>query len=161
MHPVAKARMPTSSVGNNPRRGFTLLELLVTLALAALLLAVVPQRLGVLMEAVRYRNAVQDTLRVLEQARLQAIQRGRRAYLQIDVDERRLLLAGQAVLTLDERIDLQVRAVTHPAGGMPTFFFDVDGSASGGQLILSDSGRSSRIAIDWLTGRITVERLTP
>lgn len=153
--------MPTSSVGSDRRRGFTLLELLVALALGALLIAVVPSRLGALMDAVRYRNAVQDTLRTLETARMQAISTGRRTALEIDVDGRQLLLAGQSQLTLSDGITLQARGAASVDDGMPRIYFDPDGSASGGLLALIDGTRGNRIAVDWLTGRITVEPFTP
>lgn len=161
MRLVAKARMPTSSVGSDTDRGFTLLELLVALALGALLIAVVPSRLGALMDAVRYRNAVQDTLRALETARLQAIGTGQRTQVQIDVQQRQLLLDGQALLTWPDAMALQARGVADAGDDKPRIHFDPDGSASGGELVLQEGGRGNRIAVDWLTGRITVEPYTP
>lgn len=158
---AVKARMPTSATGTERHRGFTLIELVVVLALGAMVLLVLSPRLEALLDAVRYRSVVQDTLRTLERARMQAVIQGQRSVVSVDVAQRQLLVAGQPVLSLPEAVELDVTGVADLSQAQPSLFFEPDGSASGGRLTLSTGGRVSRIELDWLTGQITFSRVTP
>ena len=158
---AVKARMPTSATGTDRHRGFTLIELVVVLALGAMVLLVLSPRLEALLDAVRYRSVVQDTLRTLERARMQAVVQGQRSVVAVDVAQRQFLMAGQPVLTLPEAVELDVTGVADLAQRQPSLFFEPDGSASGGRLTLSTGGRVSHIELDWLTGQITHSRAAP
>lgn len=158
---VVKARMPTSATGTERQRGFTLIELVVVLALGAMVLLVLSPRLEALLDAVRYRSVVQDTLRTLERARMQAVVQGQRSVVAVDVAQRQFLMAGQPVLTLPDAVELDVTGVADLAQSQPSLFFEPDGSASGGRLTLSTGGRVSHIELDWLTGQIVLSRTAP
>lgn len=161
MRRVVTARTPTSSAGSDVGRGFTLLELLVVLGLAALFMAVVPSRLDALVQAVRYRNAVQGALQALETTRIRSMASGQRAEMVVDAERRQLMVDAHSVLALPQDIAVEVRGVSDPSGGAARIYFDPDGSASGGVIRLSAGARSTRIAVDWLTGRIDVEAAAP
>ena len=102
MRPPGQARMPTSATGSKTlnvnarcvtrgrrrhrvRSGFTLVELIVVLAVMGLALAVVPVSMIKLHEAMQYRSAVGEVLAGLKAARNEAVKTGRSVPFSIDV----------------------------------------------------------------------------
>ncbi|HEX5784265.1 MAG TPA: prepilin-type N-terminal cleavage/methylation domain-containing protein [Burkholderiaceae bacterium] len=149
-------KTPMSAAGTESSRGFTLIELIVALALGGLLVALLPPQLSRLMDGVRYRVAVQDAMRTLERTRMAAVSTGRRTYMSVDVKTGQLLSNGRVELTLPDTVELAVTGVADLGQELPSVYFDADGSASGGRLSLVSSGRESVIELDWLTGQIQV-----
>ncbi len=79
-------KTPTSATGTDlrplpvsapPQRGFTLVELLVSLAIAAVLLAVSVPSAGRFYQSMQYRSAVRDVVSALNGARYAAVNSGR------------------------------------------------------------------------------------
>lgn len=151
--------MPILAVGTDRQRGFTLVELIVALALGGLLLAILPAKLNALIEAAQYQNAVQSVVRVLESARIKALSEGVRAYISIDSRNRKLFADGVLVQELSPGFEWEAVGVAEAGQVLPTFFFDQDGSASGGKLTIAGAGRRNLVEIDWLTGQVLLRRL--
>ncbi len=129
--------------------GFTLLELLAVLALAGMLIALVPPLLGKGSDHARLdhdRHAILDCLR---QARGDAIVSGRTVAFRVD-PAHRLYGVGKADRSLEGGVELAVESpLAHP--GEIRFF--ADGSASGGLVELTNPAGRERLQIDWLTGK--------
>ncbi len=140
--------------------GFTLIELIVALAVVGVLLAVVPVAIDRAGESLGYRAAVQGVVASLRQARHAAMASGAPAAFFVAPAARRYGVEGQASETLSER--LEVSATTAAAlardEGVQRIVFMPDGSSSGGSVqILRASGQGVRLRVDWLLGRITHE----
>ena len=138
---------------NAVSRGFTLLELLVVLAVISLVAAVsLPYlRFG----GIDARTAAQDLSAELGLARARALATRHPANLVIDANARRFGLEG----ALDHDIPKGLTLTwTLPSGqveggrGAITFF--PDGGSTGGRLLLSGRGKDAAIEIDWLAGSI-------
>jgi general secretion pathway protein H len=141
--------------------GFTLLELLVVLALATLLLALAPPLITSALPGVELKAAARRVTSGLRLAREEAIRSGRdRAFL-IDVEERLIEVeGGYRSTSLPQDLDVKLEAaeqemISDQAGGVRFF---PDGSSTGGRIVLSDGKRGYQIGVQWLTGRI---RMTP
>ena len=133
-------RRPTPGV-RLKNTGFTLLELLVVLVLAAITVSVVGGGAQSFMERARYHQTVRDVATHLKQARTLCIQNAANpivAVLQWDAAERRPKDASGA--------------------GEILFVFNADGGARGGRLAVLRGGQGVVFHVNWLFG--TVEQAT-
>jgi len=137
--------------------GFTLIELVVVLAILGLLLALLPDALSVAIPGQQLRAAAHQLADDLRDARTKAILSGKPAEVPIKLSDGGPSGSSMRRLPRDTivRIDDVPRRTL--AGGQALVRFFPDGSASGGMISLSASGRTYVISIDWLTGRVTVD----
>jgi len=138
-------------------RGFTLLELLATLMVLALALAVVGPAVGRTSATLRTRAEVARFAALLRHTREQAIVTQRSHAFVVDAIAHRITIqAGDEVRetrTLPE--DLGVEAEPPPA---LTVRFEPQGTSSGGLFRLTSGTIHYRVTIDGLTGRVRTAR---
>jgi len=141
--------------------GFTLLELIVTLAILAVVVALVTPSIGRGTEAVRMRAEVAGFSALLRHARERAIVSQKPQAVVIDVDAQRVSIrAGgpdgevRETRALSDR--LIVQATPPPA---LTVRFDPQGGSTGGDFRLSSGAITYRVTVDALTGRVKAARL--
>lgn len=148
----------TSRTGDVTAYGFTLLELLVALAIMGFLLAAAMPLVGGGFQSVSVDAAARALATELRTMRRAAIENAGEIVLAVDP------------ATLQYRVSTDNRVRHFPAGlklsagttlgirgeNSVVFRFFRDGSASGGWMILAGKTRQYRIDIDWLSGRITV-----
>lgn len=140
-------------------RGFTLLELLVVLAVLAILLRFAPVFGPHGPGGVATRVSAQEIAALLRQARSQAIATNRDVVVAFDVGAGRFGVAGAGesrslppdttmtiVSAAEERLDARTSAIRFFPNGMST----------GGTLTLRQGSRGASLSIDWLTGRVSV-----
>jgi len=134
------------------RAGFTLIELMVTLALAGLMLALVPPLLDKGGDRARLLHDQRDLVSQLRLARSEAIAGDRPVTLRFDLAKR---LYG--IERLDQSIDSGI-AVTldTPLAELGEIRFFADGSTSGAVIGLANRSGSARVRVDWLTGSVEV-----
>lgn len=141
-------------------RGFTLIELIVALAVASLMLAMIPVAMGKALDAMRYRALVREVVGDLRMARNHAMLAGQPVRYVIDLPARRL---GVAENLREIPEGLEVDAVVASAGidqpGRGAILFYPDGSSTGGSIAIlrSAAGSGVRVRVDWLLGRVTQE----
>ena len=153
-------KQPMSPAGSEGPRGFTLLELLVVMAILALSAAALGPRLPGTLERVRIQAAAFALKDALEQARREAV-RGNAPLLFVivaDTGDYGLDPDRLAQLPADLRLQVVTAAEAAPqvrpeAGGI---LFFPDGSSSGGQLVLESNRLNQVMRIDWRSGRITL-----
>lgn len=157
--PPVPDRSPAGAVvGRVRQRGFTLIELIVVLVVAALLMAAVPGLFSAAFPGVELKSAARRTAATLRLARESAIRSGRESVLLVDLAAHRLELAGYRALTLPDGITLTLetasRDLTDAQQGRIRFY--PDGSSTGGRIILSRGKQGYQIGVTWLTGRIAL-----
>lgn len=152
--------MPSES--RHSHAGFTLLELLVVLAIASLLIAMVPIAFDRLQEGSQYRNALRTMQSDMRQARQQAVTQGSPVRFQVDLAARTYGLAGKTPHPIPDT--LQVRATVASVELQPNqvaaIQFLPSGGATGGSVdLLRPSGAGTRLKVDWLSGRVELQSL--
>lgn len=116
--------------------GFTLVELVVVLAIVAAVAVIVLPRLGWIVGAGDFAAAREQVVSELRIARGRAIEQRRSTVI-----EPAQLDAGTATLTMA------------PPDGIR---FHADGSSSGGSVVLTSGRREAIVTVDWLTGRVRI-----
>lgn len=137
--------------------GFTLLELVVTLMVLALALAVVGPTIGRTTDSIRTRADVARFSALLRHAREQAITTRRPHELVIDPAAHRVTLrSGEEVRqTRNLPEHLSVQAEPPPA---LTVRFEPYGTTSGGAFRVVSGSIRYRVTVDALTGRVRTAR---
>ncbi len=144
-------------------RGFSLIELMVVLALVAALLAVAPMALLRYRESVDYRDTVRGMTAGLTAARHAAISGGKVTAFNVDLAARKYGIDGRPANELPE--GLVVRATVAElelVDSVARIRFYPGGGATGGSIeIVRPSGVGVRLRSDWLDGRVSLEELLP
>lgn len=156
------ARTRTSPAGEGPAAaGFTLLELLVVLAVIGVILAAIP---GFMLRGSPSTD-VEAAARViaddLRRARSRAVLENRDQVVTVDVENNRIRPADGAPLRqVDRAISLGLTSAVAElaARNIGNIRFHPDGSSTGGQIRLQQDGFAAEITIDWLTGDVGIER---
>lgn len=142
----------------DPGAGFTLIEMIVVLAVLGVALALVagykpPWSRGLGLEAQAAELAGH-----LRLARSEAIARNEAVALDLDIVGRRYRVGNAVPRQLPVDIDMELLIIADerrtPAVG--SIRFHPDGSSSGGRIVLADGSKRIAVGVDWLTGRVAV-----
>ena len=144
--------LSTGSV-RHPAAGFTLLELMVVLAILGLVLAIVPASLMNATGAHALKADVRTLISGLHYARTRAIASNAPVVLSIDPQTARLSIDGtQQIGVLSSTTSLG--ALNQPIAVQ----FYPDGGSSGGEVLLSSEQGEYRVTVHWLTGAVSATR---
>jgi len=140
-------------------RGFTLLEILVVMAIAALALALTLPNLGRGVSTLEIKSAARELASGLRYARAQAIARKQEIRLLLDTQQRRYRIDQQSrVYQLPAALQIKLLVgqaeVTGEGIGGITFF--PDGTSTGGRITLANDKRQMIVDAQWLTGRVAI-----
>jgi len=146
--------------------GFTLVELLVVLALAALSATIVGGSAHAFMERSHYHKAVRDVATQLGRARMLCVQEGRNVIVSYDPQTRQLTIDGNSPLTIDASADVawQTRRPEDrmQQGPQPVFVFQANGGAVGGHLTVARAnGNGVTFQVNWLLGMVEQTTAAP
>lgn len=147
-----------------PSKGFTLLELMVTLVIIATLVGLVAPRLGGALAPIMLASEGRKVAALLRHARSQAVLRNQDAEVRLGGEPPGLSLdAGAVPYRPPQSIQLELRggkvtAAEAAATAEATIRFYAAGGSSGGAVILSlEDGRQTAVNVDWLSGRVRVD----
>lgn len=164
---VATARTPIFATATDPRSarrfapraaGFTLIELVVALALATLVVALVPPALGRLRDGMHYRDTVRQVVTGLRSAREHALSDGQETRYVVDLAKRRHGQAPRELLDLPEPLQMRVvvAGIEWSPAQVGAIRFLPSGGATGGSIDVLRADRSGvRITVDWLSGAVS------
>jgi general secretion pathway protein H len=135
--------------------GFTLVEMLVVLAIVGFIAAVALPALTTPSDGVRLRAVASEVLSALRLTRAGAITRHAEMALVLDLEAHTL----QSPVVPAKRFGSDITAemvIAEPERATPArgaFRFFPDGSSTGGDIRLRLAGREARICVSWLTGQ--------
>ena len=141
-----------------PQPGFTMVELLVAIAIVGLLMAVTVPGSMRFYQSIQYRQAVRDVLTTLGQARHQAMDKGQAQNVGFDA-ERGQIQFYDDVVQLPKGFEMTVTTVSEVnQQNLGVIRFYPEGGSTGGDIdVTSPRGRGVRISVDWLMGSVSQE----
>jgi len=140
------------------QHGFTLLEILVVLALMAMMYALVPPMFSS-GGSTELRAAARQLAAGLRKARGHAISSRQEATLTVDVEQHHFKVAGDPRrYSLPKSAELSVYTAQSEAveDKVAAIRFYPDGSSTGGAITVADGTAKFRVDVDWLTGNVTI-----
>lgn len=145
----------SNAVGRERSRdGFTLVEVLVTLTILAMVLSGFAMNMARRDNAPTPRDKAKEIQAMLYFARSEAISSGERRQVGIDIKNKRFSYQDQKGVVLADGQKLRVVAGRDLIEDeRVTLFFLADGGSSGGEIeITDDRERNATLRINWLTG---------
>jgi general secretion pathway protein H len=138
--------------------GFTLLEMLVVVAIMGFALSLIVTRGPARSQSLEMKAAVSQVAQGLRLARSRAIATNTPVQFAVDVPLRSFRIDRGAPSVLPSSLSIVMTAVAEETLGarLAAIRFNGDGSATGGRIELTDGQRHPQIGVDWLTGRVSV-----
>lgn len=140
------------------------MELLVVFAIGALIVGLAPLAFQSLRESAEYRDTLRALISDMRQARWRAMSEGQEMRFSVDLQRRLYGVEGTPQHTLAPALTLRATVADQElqADRVASIRFLPGGGASGGSFdLLRASGEGVRVRVDWLTGRVEQEPLTP
>lgn len=137
--------------------GFTLFEMLLTLAITAGLAVLAVPSFGPALESARLKSATRDMASALRQARGLAVRQRREIRLTLDIGEHLYRITGQEkVHRVPSEIELKLLTADSEIinDHRGSFRFFPDGSSTGGRVTLAVGSRQHVVDVNWLTGQV-------
>ncbi len=140
-------------------KGFTLVEVIVVLALGALIYATLLSVPFGKVSAGDLKAAARSLAAGLRAAQSIAMATRRDALLTVDMESREYIASGEEhAHSLPKSLDLKLYTaqteVTSERRGSIRFY--PDGSSTGGRITVSSGERKYMVDVDWLTGRVAI-----
>ncbi len=138
------------------QRGFSLIEITIAVAILASLTALAAVQLSPASEKLRVEAEAREIASVLAEVRTRALTSGTPASIVIDQPENRLVYGNPALeRRLPEMLALLV-AADGDGVRIQRIVFYPEGGSTGGGFTLAGRNHSVGLAVNWLTGRITL-----
>ncbi len=138
--------------------GYTLLELLVVLAIAGFIMASIADYGAQSLPGAHLKSAAQQLVNDLRSAQTSAIANGIPVTLALQAEHGSYTIEpGEAVTALPPGTTISFVPFAFLRGKLVGIRFFPDGSATGGEIDLGSSARTYHIVVDWLTGRVSFD----
>jgi general secretion pathway protein H len=149
---------PRSSLARRGR-GLTLLELLIVLALMAMITAFVFPMFGGPVSTSGLRASARSIAAGLRLARSEAVSQRRETFLTLDVENRRFKVDDDPrVHALPKGVELKLFTAQNDLVNdkIGAIRFYPDGGSNGGRITVAAGARKFDVDVDWLTGRVAI-----
>ncbi len=142
-----------------PPHGLTLLELLIVIALMAIVAGMVIPMFGGPVSTSELRSSARQLAAGLRLARSEAVSERRETFLVLDVAGKRFKVDREAQAhSLPAKIELKLftaqNDLVNESVGSIRFF--PDGGSNGGRITVASGARKFDVDVDWLTGRVAI-----
>ena len=141
------------------RRGVTLLELLIVLAIMAIVAGFVIPMFGGPVSTSELRSAARQLAAGLRLAQSEAVSQRRQTFLVLDVAGKRFKVDNDPQEhKLPSKIELKLFTAQNDlvSESVGSIRFFPDGGSNGGRITVASGDRKFDVDIDWLTGRVAI-----
>ncbi len=139
--------------------GFTLLELIIVMALVALILGLSTAFFAHTLPSSKFNAAVRDLVSTIRYARSLAQADGENQTVTIDLDAKNFGIDGRGMKSIPPGVNVKV--LDYTAGeivtGKHSLVFPAIGGAEGGTIVLWDTKKSVTIALDPIVGSVVTK----
>lgn len=139
--------------------GVTLLELLIVIALMAIIAALVVPMFGGPVSTSELRATARQLAAGLRLARSEAVSERRETFLVVDVAGKRFKVDREArEHALSSKVDLKLFTAQNDlvSENVGSIRFYPDGGSNGGRITVASGARKFDVDVDWLTGRVAI-----
>ena len=139
--------------------GLTLLELLIVIALMAIVAGMVIPMLGGPVSTSELRSSARQLAAGLRLARSEALSERRETFLVIDVAGKRFKVDRDSQAhALPAKIELKLYTAQNDlvSDSVGSIRFFPDGGSNGGRITVASGARKFDVDVDWLTGRVAI-----
>lgn len=143
-------------VDNN---GFSLIELMVVMAIMTLIVAIVPPFIPGVMDSMNMKSAARELASELKLAQTQAIHSQRETVLSVDIDQHTFHRNGKRThlnIPAEGYISLIIADSERQSDKSGSIRFYPDGSSTGGQVKLAYQQQLYLVDVHWLTGKVRI-----
>jgi general secretion pathway protein H len=143
---------------NRSEAGFTLLEVIITLTILGLALALIVGYRPPWSSGLGLRNAAAELADGLRMARSEAIVQNQPVAFQLDLVGHRYQIGSAQPRPLPAQLKIALLTVVgeQRSARIGDIRFNPDGSSTGGRISIGDGARSIAVGVDWLSGRVSV-----
>lgn len=143
----------------NESNGFTLLEIMVVMAIMIFILAIIPPLFSNVISGTQVKSATRQLAAGLQYTRSQAISKQKEMTLTLDIDKK-LFQVGEKVRSIKVPDDTEISLITARSEQTTTHAgrirFFPDGSSTGGQIKLAHAAKEFLVDVHWLTGKVQI-----
>ena len=145
--------------GRGPAEGVTLLELLIVLALMAIVAGFVLPMFGGPISTSELRATARELGAGLRLAQSEAVSQRRQSFLVLDVDNKRFKVDNDPQEhKLPSKVELKLFTAQNDlvSDSVGSIRFFPDGGSNGGRITVASGERKFDVDVDWLTGRVAI-----
>ena len=144
-----------------PARGFSLLEVILVLAIVALASLLAAAAIGGGADGMRLRSAAKEVAAGLRHTRAQALAAGEAQRFVIDPEAHTWTAPKQRDGALSDKLSIVFTGAreVQPEEGVGAIVFFPDGASTGGRVQLAIGEAAWQVDVAWLTGQVRVSRL--
>ena len=152
-------RDSTARKGAHNMRGLTLLEILIVIALMAIIAGFVIPMFSGPVSTSELRASARQLAAGLRLARSEALAERRETFLVVDVAGKRFKVdRDPAEHNLSSKIDIKLFTAQNDlvSDSVGSIRFFPDGGSNGGRITVASGERKFDVDVDWLTGRVAI-----
>lgn len=156
---ISNPQAPSGLAGRRWLRGLTLLEVLIVLALMAIVAGFVIPMFGGPISTSELRASARQLASGLRLARSEAVSGRRETFLVVDVAGRRFKVdRNPQEHTLPSGVELKLFTAQNDlvSDTVGSIRFFPDGGSNGGRITVAAGARKFDVDVDWLTGRVAI-----